>query len=118
MDLIAETVERTVGGQGQPSVLHLPPQNFDQVQLRRVGRQVDQIHSMRHPLHYLVPESLGAMHAGIVEHHHGEGVWVFLGHKLVKCLDDGLRRNRLGGGVVNQLPCSAKEPQHVQPSAM
>jgi hypothetical protein len=24
------------------------------------------------------------MHAGIVEHHNGEGVWILLDHKLVK----------------------------------
>ena len=30
------------------------------------------------------------MHAGIVEHHDGEGIGVFLGHKLIKCFDDCL----------------------------
>ena len=54
------------------------------------------------------------MHAGIVEHHNGEGIGVFLGHKLVKRLD-----GRLGGcGVIDQLLGSAEEPQFVQPSAV
>jgi hypothetical protein len=34
----------------------------------------------------------GAMHAGIVEHHNGEGVWILLDHKLVKRLYDRFRR--------------------------
>nr|WP_287148473.1 hypothetical protein [Halomonas sp.] len=32
------------------------------------------------------------MHAGIVEHHNGEGVWTLLDHKLVKRLYDRFRR--------------------------
>lgn len=58
------------------------------------------------------------MHAGIVENHDGEGIGVFLGHKLVKRFDDRLGRHRFRGGVVDQLPGSAEEPQYIQPSAM
>lgn len=76
------------------------------------------MHTMRHPLHNLPSEGLGAMHAGIVEHHDGEGIGVFLGHKLIKCFDDCLGSHRLRGGMVDQLPGSAEEPQYVQPSAM
>ncbi len=65
---------------------------------------------MRHPLYYLPPEGLGAMHAGIVEHHDGEGIGVFLGHKLVKRFDDRLGCYQVRGGVVDQLPGSAEEP--------
>lgn len=73
---------------------------------------------MRHPLHYLPPERLGAMHAGIVEHHDGKGIGVFLGHKTVKRFDDCLGGHRASGGMEDQLPGSAEEPQYVQPSTM
>lgn len=76
------------------------------------------MHTMRHPLYYLPPEGLGAMHAGIVEYHDSEGVGVFLGHKLVKRFDDRLGGHWFGGSVVDQLPRSAEEPQYVQPSAV
>ena len=76
------------------------------------------MHTMRHPLHNLPSEGLGAMHAGIVEHHHGEGVGVFLGYKMVKRVDDRIGGHGLGGGVIDQLPCSAEKSQYVQPSAM
>ena len=58
------------------------------------------------------------MHAGIVEHHHGEGVGGFLGYKMVKRVDDRIGGHGLGGGVIDQLPCSAEKSQYVQPSAM
>ncbi|BCA93311.1 hypothetical protein HMSLTHF_30860 [Vreelandella aquamarina] len=50
------------------------------------------MHTLRYPLHPLAPKGLGAMHAGIVEHHNGEGVWTLLDHKLVKRLYDRFRR--------------------------
>ena len=56
------------------------------------------MNTMRHPLEYFPPEGLGAMHAGIVEHHHGEGVGVFLGYKMVKRVDD-----RIGSYVPSAL---------------
>lgn len=52
----------------------------------------------------LPPESFGAVHAGIVEHHDGEGIRVFLDHTLIKCLDDRLGGHWFGGGVEDQLP--------------
>jgi len=72
------------------------------------------MHAIRHPRQNLALERFGAMHAGIVQHDHSEGIGVFLSHKLIKRLDDGLRGDRLGGRVVDQLPFSAHEPQHVQ----
>ncbi len=76
------------------------------------------MHTMRHPPHYLPSESLGAMHAGIVEHHDGEGIGVFLGHKLVKRFDDYLGGHWFGGGMGDQFPGSAEKPQYVQSTAM
>ena len=65
---------------------------------------------MRHPLHYLPSEGLGTMHAGIVEHHDGEGIGVFLGHKLVKRFNDCLGGHGFGGGMGDQFPGSSSSP--------
>ena len=73
---------------------------------------------MRHPLRHLAFERLGAMHAGIVEHHDGESIRFFLDYKLVECFDDRLGGHRFGSGVGDQFPGSAEEPQYIQPSAM
>lgn len=73
---------------------------------------------MRHPLNDLSPEGVGAMHAGIIEHHNDKGVGIFLSHKPIKRLDDNFRGDRFGRRVVGQLPRSAEKSQYVQPSAM
>ncbi len=48
---------------------------------------------MRHPFYYFSPEGHGAMHTGIIEHHNGERVRVFLSHKRVEGFDDRLGRH-------------------------
>ena len=58
------------------------------------------------------------MHAGIVEHHHGEGVGIFLGYKMVKRVDDRIGGHGLGCRVRDQFSGSAEKSQYVQPSAM
>ena len=65
------------------------------------------MNTMRHPLEYFPPEGLGAMHAGIVEHHNGEGVWILLDHKLVKRFYDRFRGHCLGCRVIDQFSGSA-----------
>jgi hypothetical protein len=47
------------------------------------------------------------MHAGIVEHHNGEGVWILLDHKLVKRFYDRFRGHCLGCRVIDQFSGSA-----------
>ncbi len=51
------------------------------------------MHTMRHPFYYFSPEGHGAMHTGIIEHHNGERVRVFLSHKRVEGFDDRLGRH-------------------------
>ena len=67
----------------QPTVLDEPPQYFDRVQVRAVGRQKKQVHILVFPLRLSIIDDLATVDRAIVEDNNN-GFGVGLLHKISK----------------------------------
>ena len=69
--MLQEGKRRLVSVGGKPIVLAKAPENFDAVELGRVGRQEKQGKPLRSPGGQLVFNQPGFVNRGIIEHKHG-----------------------------------------------